>query len=161
MKIIKNVLIILLIAFVLIQFYPPEKNLSDSVPETDIIVMTDPPETVKTILKTSCYDCHSNTTNYPWYNAVVPVSYWLADHIKHGKEHLNFSEWGTYNTKKKAHKLEELTEEVKKREMPLNSYLWVHGDARLSDEQIKALTGWADALRLSYRSAATPQQERP
>lgn len=157
MKIVKKILLILLIAFVLIQFYPPEKNASGVIPETDIIVMVNPPAPVGNILKNSCYDCHSNTTNYPWYNSIVPVSYWLADHIEHGKEHLNFSVWGEYNAKKKAHKLEELTEEVKRHEMPLNTYLWMHADARLSDEQIKMLTDWANALRLNYQSAAKQQ----
>ena len=154
---VKNILIMLLIAFVLIQFYPPEKNQSGTIPETDIVMMTHPPEAVKNILETSCYDCHSNTTRYPWYNNIVPVSYWMADHIDHGKKHLNFSDWGTYNSKKKAHKLEEVIEEVKAHEMPLKSYLWMHDEAKLSEEQIKTLTEWADRLRLSYRSEAQPQ----
>lgn len=157
MKTVKNLLIILLIAFVLLQFYRPEQNDSGVVPDTDMIVMTDPPAPVRHILKTSCYDCHSNTTEYPWYNAVFPVSYWLADHIKHGKEHLNFSAWGEYNARRKAHKLEELIEEVKQHKMPLDSYLWMHGDTRLSEEEIQTLTDWAEELRLSYRSASTPQ----
>ena len=157
MKLVKKILIVLLIALVLLQFYPPEKNASGVIPETDLIVMAQPPGPVGDILKNSCYDCHSNTTNYPWYNNIVPVSYWLADHIEHGKEHLNFSVWGEYDAKKKAHKLEELIEEVKQHEMPLNSYLWMHSEAKLSEEQMETLIRWADALRLSYQSTGTPQ----
>ena len=154
MRTVKNILIILLIGFVLMQFYRPDKNESDAIPETDIIVMTHPPEAVSAILKTSCYDCHSNHTEYPWYNNVAPVSYWLADHIDHGKGHLNFSEWGAYNAKRKAHKLEEVTEMVEKNEMPLDSYVWLHGEAKLSPEQAKTLTEWANTLRLTYLSEA-------
>ena len=154
MKIVKNILIVLLIAFVLLQFYRPEKNASGIIPETDIIVMTHPPDAVGGMLKTACYDCHSNTTKYPWYNAVVPVSHWIAGHIEHGKEHLNFSAWGDYDAKEKAHKLEELIEEVKKHEMPLDSYVWMHSEARLSDAQIKTLVNWADQLRTRYQSGA-------
>ena len=157
MKIVKKILLILLIAFVLIQFYPPEQNDSGIVPDTDLIVMTNPPAAVGNLLKTSCYDCHSNTTDYPWYNNIVPVSYWIAGHIKHGKGHLNFSEWGTYKDEKKDHKLEELTEEVKQHKMPLNSYLWMHREAGLSDEEIKTLTDWANALRLKYQSTSKLQ----
>ncbi len=157
MKIVKKILVVLLIAFVLMQFYRPDKNESTEVPDTDIIVMTSPPEAVKNILKTSCYDCHSNNTVYPWYNTIAPVSYWLDDHVEHGKGHLDFSEWGTYSAKKKAHKLEELIEMVKADEMPLNSYLWMHGDAKLSEDQVKTLVDWADKLRISYQSEAKLQ----
>ncbi|NAS30321.1 cytochrome C [Flavobacteriaceae bacterium R38] len=148
---IKTTLIILLVVFVVMQFIRPEKNISDVVPATDLIVVTKPPKEVQDILKTSCYDCHSNNTNYPWYSNVAPISYWISDHIKHGKGNLNFSEWDTYSVKKKAHKLEELTEEVEKHEMPLESYLRIHKDAKLSNEQIETLTNWANNLRFIHQ----------
>jgi hypothetical protein len=74
----------------------------------------------------------------------------LADHIEEGKEHLNFSDWENYDSKKKDHKLEEVIEEVKEGEMPLNEYTWTHADAKLSDEQISALLAWADEARAKY-----------
>ncbi|NER11966.1 cytochrome C [Leptobacterium flavescens] len=154
MKIVKKILVLLLIVLVIMQFIRPEKNTSDTVPATDFITMTNPSEEIKGILKTACYDCHSNNTVYPWYNNIAPVSYWLADHVKDGKKHLNFSDWGNYDQKRKAHKLEELVEEVKEHKMPLNSYLWMHKDAKLDDAQIEALTSWAQDLRFVYQLKA-------
>ena len=81
------------------------------------------------MLKSSCYDCHSNHTKYPWYNNVTPVSWWIASHISEVKEELNFSEWENYTLKKKKHKLKEIIEETGEGEMPLRSYLWTHVEA--------------------------------
>ncbi len=150
MKNLKKILLILFIAFVIAQFYPPKKNEMTTIPETDFITITNPPQNVQNILKMSCYDCHSNTTNYPWYNHIVPVSYWLVSHVDEGKEHLNFSLWGDYSSKQKAHKLEEIIEEVKQKHMPLNSYLWMHADAKLTDKHIKTITDWATPLQVIY-----------
>ena len=55
------------------------------------IAETNPSEEVLKVLKESCFDCHSNKTNYPWYNNITPVNFWLAAHVKDGKKHLNFS----------------------------------------------------------------------
>lgn len=140
----KKVLLILLIVFVLMQFFQPDKNVSETIPDTDFIVMNQPPEAVATILKTSCYDCHSNNTHYPWYNKVAPVSYILANHVNDGKKHLNFSEWGNYNIRQKAHALDEIIEEVEHRKMPMTSYISMHEEAAMSNEEIATLTEYLD-----------------
>lgn len=150
-KVIKRVLLLLLVVFIGMQFFRPEKNVSDIVPATDFITVTNPPAEIESMLRTSCYDCHSNNTVYPWYSNLAPVSYWLDEHIMNGKRHLNFSQWETYTPKKKAHKLEELVEEVEKHAMPLDSYLWIHKDAELSGDQIKQLTDWANDVRFIYQ----------
>ena len=151
-KWIKRILLVLLLAFIVMQFIRPDRNISDVVLDSDLVKVTNTPDEIQTILKTSCYDCHSNNTAYPWYSNIAPVSYWLDDHIEHGKGHLDFSQWSTYSAKKKAHKLEELIEEVKEHKMPLDSYLWIHKDAKLSEDQITQLTNWAQNLRTIYQS---------
>ncbi|MEP2026185.1 heme-binding domain-containing protein, partial [Reichenbachiella sp.] len=98
------------------------------------------------IIKTSCYDCHSYHTKYPWYTNVAPLSWWIGDHIEEGREHFNLSEWGAYSEKKALHKLEEFYEEVEEGEMPLTSYTLIHGEASLSDEQVKKLVTWVKSL---------------
>ena len=150
MKIVKKIAIVLLVVLIGMQFYRPEKNVSEGDYVAAFETETQPSPEVKEILKTACYDCHSANTEYPWYNNIAPVSYWLADHIEEGKEHLNFSDWESYDSKKKDHKLEEVIEEVKEGEMPLNEYTWTHADAKLSDEQISALLAWADEARAKY-----------
>src|SRR6056297_1134209 len=124
MKILKKVLIGLLVLFIAIQFYRPEKNISKENDTVAFMQETNPSKEVRTILKTTCFDCHSNNTVYPWYDNIAPISFWLADHIEEGKSELNFSEWASYSDKKKDHKLEELYEETEKRAMPLKEYTW-------------------------------------
>lgn len=154
MKIIKKILLALLLVFLAMQFYRPQKNVSDTVPATDLLLVEQPPAELAGIFKAACYDCHSNNTKYPWYNHIAPVSFLLADHVKEGKKHLNFSEWESYSAKKKAHKMEECIEEVKERHMPMESYVWMHPEAKLTDAQIAMLTEWAGTLQLKYELAA-------
>jgi len=150
MKIAKKIAIVLLVVLVGMQFYRPEKNVATGDYVAAFETETNPTPEAKAILKTACYDCHSANTEYPWYNNIAPVSYWLADHIEDGKKHLNFSDWENYDAKKKDHKLEELIEEVKEGEMPLKEYTWTHGDAKLTQEQINALVSWAKDARANY-----------
>ncbi len=113
---------------------------------------------VKIILKTACLDCHRDFTRYPWYNSVTPVNYWMADHVEHGKEELNFSKWNDYSDKRKDHKLEEIAEEVKERKMPIESYTLTHGDAKLTEAQINEVVNWVNQARLKYAFREQPQQ---
>ena len=158
MKIFKKILWGLLILVVLAQFFGPEKNEGDLASLEPFLTETNPPEDVKLILKESCYDCHSNVTEYPWYHNITPVNYWMADHVKHGKGHLNFSVWNEYSVKKKEHKLEELIEEVEEGKMPLPSYTWTHDEANLSETQIETLNSWAKQLRVQYQEELVAEE---
>ncbi len=151
MKILKKIAIVLLLVFIVSQFFGPEKNEGELTSLVPFINETNPPEEVHKILETACFDCHSNVTRYPWYNKITPVNYWMADHIKVGKKKLNFSKWNEYSLKRKEHKFEELYEELEEKHMPLNSYTWTHGDANLTDEQIKAVVSWAKEMQQNYK----------
>lgn len=155
MKIVKKIGYFLVFAFIIAQFFGPEKNEGDLASVATFISETNPPADVKKILETTCYDCHSNKTNYPWYNNITPVNYWLADHVKDGKKHLNFSNWSAYSLKKKEHKMDELYEEVEKGEMPLDSYTWTHGNANLTPEQINAVVSWGKKVQTDYKQQMT------
>ncbi len=134
--------------FVIIQFFRIDKTNPVVVQQNDFISVTNPPDDIKQILKTSCYDCHSYESTYPWYTNVAPISWWVKQHINEGREELNFSEWGTFSEKRKKHKLEEVYEEVDEEEMPLKSYLIVHHDAKLTVEQKNDLVAWFKAEHL-------------
>lgn len=151
MKVLKKILLALLVILIAMQFYIPEKNSAETDLKTVFLTETNPSKEVQKILTTSCYDCHSNTTAYPWYNNIAPISYWLADHVKDGKKHLNFSDWENYSLKKKDHKLEEVIETVESGEMPLNEYTWTHGEANLTDAQKQALITWVKDTRALYQ----------
>lgn len=157
MKLGKKIAWALLLVFVGMQFIRPEKNQDSTDHLSAFLSETNPPAEVRELLKTSCYDCHSNQTEYPWYNAVAPVSYWLADHVNEGKEHLNFSAWNTYDAKRRDHKLEEVVEMVEEGEMPLNEYTWTHEGARLTEAQRKAITEWAEKTRALYSLGGQPE----
>lgn len=150
MKIIKKILIALLVVFIIMQFFGPEKNEGSLTSIDAFIEDTNPPNDVLGIMKNACFDCHSDVTRYPWYNNITPVNYWMADHVEHGKKHFDVSDWNSYSVKKKDHKIDELIEMVEDKEMPLPSYTWTHGDANLSDDQINSVISWAKEVRASY-----------
>ncbi len=151
MKILKKIGYILLFAFVIAQFFGPEKNEGNLESVAVFIAETNPPEDVQKILETTCYDCHSSKTAYPWYNNITPVNYWLAEHVKDGKKHFNFSKWSTYSLKKKEHKMDELHEEVAEKKMPLDSYTWTHSEANLTQDQIDAVVTWGKKVQANYK----------
>lgn len=107
----------------------------------------DGPAEVEAILRRSCYDCHSNETKWPWYAKAGPGSWLTVYDVNEGREHLNFSEWGTMTPKGKAHAAEEAGEEVAEGEMPLTPYLRLHKDARLSAEDKVALQAWVESVK--------------
>jgi len=135
MKILKIIVLVLLVAFVGIQFIPTERNQSDLVPKTDFLVVNNTPEDIGKLLEVSCYDCHSNNTKYPWYNKIQPVAWFLEDHIKDGKKELNFSEWDEYSNRRKNSKLKSIISQIRDDEMPLFSYPLLHRDAVYSDSE--------------------------
>lgn len=135
--------LVLLLAFGLLQFYPrPEKNISTVEAKNSIEKLFTIPDSVLTILKTACYDCHSNNTHYPWYSNIQPVALFLNKHIVEGKKELNFDEFGTYTTRRQQSKLKAIASQVRDREMPLRSYQIMHRQARLSAEKRILITYW-------------------
>ena len=136
-----------MIAFIVIQFFRPEKNVSAQTSSNDITLLYPIPGDVKTILNKACNDCHSNNTKYPWYSQIQPVAWWLDDHVKEGKKHLNFSEYASYRLRKQYHKMEEVQETVEENFMPLESYTWVHKDAVLTKEEKDKIITWSRAIR--------------
>lgn len=153
---IKKILIALAIVLVLIQFVRPEKNLSGENQHNISTKYNVPPE-VATLLEGACNDCHSNTTEYPWYANVQPLAWWLANHVEEGKEHLNFSTFTSRRVAVQQHKLEEIVEMVKEHEMPMPSYTWfgLHPEAKLTQEQRQTLTLWAQS-QMAINSARFP-----
>ena len=121
----KKWFIILLVLFIIIQFFRPAKNIAadETAYTNDISTVYIVPDSIHRLLKSSCYDCHSNNTVYPWYDKVQPVAWWLQYHVNHGKRGLNFSEFWSYTAKRKVNKLKSISEEIKSDDMPLSSYL--------------------------------------
>ena len=144
---VKKIVLGLAAVLLVIQFIRPAKNVSQGLSTNDVaVVYPDMPKEIHVLLQKKCYDCHSNNTNYPWYSNLQPVAWWLADHVEEGKEHLNFSEFATYEKKKADHKLEELVEEVAEGEMPLKSYTLIHREAVVTPEELTLIRNWVSSM---------------
>ncbi len=148
---VKKIIVGIGVIFVLMQFIRIDKTVPDYNQSDDIIVAANPSKEVATVLKTACYDCHSFESKYPWYSNIAPVSFFLKKHINEGREELNFSIWSTYSLKRKVHKLEEMKEMVSEGEMPLDSYLIMHSEAKLSDASKEKLLDWVDKMHKSEK----------
>lgn len=142
MKLAKKILIVIVIAFVAIQFVRPDRNINSQASLSDISGVVSVPDPVKVILENACYDCHSNNTRYPWYANIQPTGWWLAGHIKEAKGDLNFSEFGGYEQRKQLGKLEGIAAVVEEDIMPLRSYKLMHKNARLSQDEKNLLIDW-------------------
>ena len=133
-----------------IQFIRPAKNLGAAEGPQDVAARVAVPAEVRRLLADACYNCHSDRTAYPWYADVEPVGWWLADHVKEGKAHLNFSRFAAYPATRAGRKLDSLAELVDKQGMPLASYTWLHSEARLATAQRALIVNWAQAARSQF-----------
>ena len=138
---------VIVVAVVLaIQFIPVERNVS-TVPAGQSFERTEKvPANVAAILKVSCYDCHSNNSRYPWYSELQPGAWFMAQHIKKGRDELNFDEFNNYSKRRKKAKIKSIISQIEKDEMPLKSYRMMHGNARLSADEKKELLDFFNTI---------------
>ena len=126
-----------------IQFVRPARTNPPTDPTATLPARVHVPTDVGAILGRACRDCHSNETKWPWYSNVAPVSWFVIDHVNHGRSHFNYSEWAKYSPADASALLKNACELTRKGAMPMNSYLWMHGGARVSAADVDALCGWA------------------
>ncbi|MCB0707540.1 MAG: heme-binding domain-containing protein [Saprospiraceae bacterium] len=146
-KLVRRILLGLLAALVIIQLIPVDRSIPELDGREDLFSIVPASAEIATLVKESCYDCHSYKSEYPWYSKVAPVSWWIQNHINEGRRHLNFSVWGSYPEKKADHKLEECVDELKEGKMPLPSFVRMHPEADLTDTQRADLVAWFGSLR--------------
>lgn len=147
MRLTKKIGLIFLLVLIACQFIQPARNKSGQVLTTDISKVIPVSAEVDALLKTACFDCHSNNTNYPWYAYVQPLGWILNNHIKKGKTELNFSEFGSYTIRRQQSKLKSITDQLNDNVMPLASYTWIHKKARLSTDEKMLIINWATKAR--------------
>ncbi len=132
----KKILIGVAGVLIVVQFIPVDR--SNPPAEGEIMESTE----LKTILKRSCYDCHSNETVWPWYSYVAPVSWLVADDVHEGRKHLNFSNWQNIEVRKVSKAKQEIWEMVSEGEMPLGKYVLLHPEAKLSEKDKQIIKDW-------------------
>lgn len=155
----KKIGIILLVALIAIQFFRPPVNKGSQDQPDDISKIYPMPSDVQNTLQVACYNCHSNNTDYPWYYNIQPVAWFMSSHINEGKHHLNFNEFKSYDVFEQASKLKHISSAVTKGWMPIDSYKWMHSEARLSEQQSKAVADWATGLRDKILADMSPEQK--
>lgn len=146
-------LAVLAAVLLLIQLVPVSRD-NPPVEET-----VEAPAEVLTVLRRSCFDCHSHETDWPWYSYVAPVSWLVADDVHHGREHLNFTTWNRYPADERADLFEEIGEEVGEGAMPLPLYLRVHSEARLSAAERALILDWAAGGEAAAEAAGEALEE--
>jgi hypothetical protein len=142
----RKIMLVLLAALIIIQFIHPKRNKAEGIQPNYIGNVFAIPADVKTILAKACNDCHSNNTRYLWYSNFQPVHWWHNKHIINGKKGINFDEYTHKSLRYQYHKMEETIEMIKEGKMPLNSYTWMHKDARLTEEEKNKIISWANAV---------------
>jgi len=139
------ILLLFLVVFIGAQFHRPDRSNPPSTPAASLTAKA-PPE-VNAILDRGCRDCHSNETRWPWYTNVSPVSWLVADHVHHGREHFNYSEWTAIDEDEQDKLLGGMCSLAERGRMPLPSYLLIHRDAKLSPADVKTLCAWSEKMR--------------
>lgn len=146
-KITKWLAIIVACLFILLQLKRPARTNPVSEGSQSIEAHVQMTPQVKEILDRSCRDCHSNNTKWPWYTNFAPVSWFIVDDVNQGRERLNLSEWGRMDRDRQDKKLRQICDEVEDSAMPLPSYLRMHPNAKLSEQDKKTLCDWTAAER--------------
>ena len=137
MKIFKIALILMAVILIAIQFIPVNKT------NPPVTTELNAPVEIMSVFKKSCYDCHSNETEWPWYSFVAPVSWIVSGDVKDGRLHLNFSQWGKFSRKDIVKMKEEIWEEIERGKMPLGKYIFMHPEAELDQKETDLIKEWA------------------
>jgi len=103
----------------------------------------DGPPDVERVLRQSCYDCHSNETEWSWTAWVAPMSWLVVRDVHRARDEFNLSEWDRLDADDRGELPGEMVEKVEDGEMPLPPYLLVHPEARVSQADLAVLRAWA------------------
>ena len=149
-----------LIVFLVIQFLHPIAADPPRTSGVSLFATNAPPAEVAQLLRAACYNCHADDTQWPWYAKIAPVSWWLTDHVNHGRRRMNFSDWPQDDSRRAARRWRSIASVVESSEMPLPSYTWMHPEARLSAAQRSRIVDWArneaDRLQPSNSEKESP-----
>lgn len=140
----KKVLVGILVILVVIQFFQIDKEVPDYDRSQSFEVVEQQNDNMA-ILVDACYDCHSYETEFPWYTYVQPVAWWIRGHTRGGRNKLNFSEWGKLSQQDREHSFHEMAEVIIQGKMPPKSFVNMHPEAEISEENRTSLIHWLRA----------------
>ncbi len=129
-----------------IQFYRPHKKIPQK-DEKDFLVYENAPKQIETLFKKACYDCHSNHTDYQWYDNIAPFSWIVDKNIKRAKLSLNFSKWGDFEPWQRRVFLQGgIVYDINIDRMPPKRYLRFHHEAIFDDRAKEQIENWIKTL---------------
>lgn len=154
-KAVLSVALVLVAAFVVIQFIPgpPRDNPPVTAP-------AEFPPKVEAIVSAACMDCHSNETKWPWYSKVAPTSWYVARDVQRARAVLNFSEWGDIPPERRYLLLQAMWNNVVESDMPHKPYALMHPAVELSIAERKIVGDWLNE-RLEVLEQASVNGDRP
>ena len=141
-RIAKGAGLLLLMVLTVSQLVRPARTNPTTDPARTLFHIRPVPAHVASALDRACRDCHSNDTRWPWYSNVAPVSWFVIDHVNHGRSHFNYSDWSRYDAEEGRRLLATACRLAREQEMPLASYTWMHRQATLSPADVDALCAW-------------------
>ena len=143
----KKIFYFLLVVFAIIQLFQPDRNNSTENLKSELTNLYKLPDSIENLLSTTCYDCHSNNTDYPFVINIQPFGWYMESKVTKGKKHLNFSEFGNYKKEEAIEKLEDIDLAMQNNRMPLQAYRWYNSESNLTDEQRATISAWAKQLK--------------
>ena len=132
--------------FLLIQVYRPQRTRTDEITKDHITKAIDVPGNVQSIFKRSCYNCHSEQTDWPWYSNIAPVSWLVISDVTGARAKMNLSQFGKYTKDKQSRELSKICDMITNKDMPPAKYTMIHSDAVLTQEDKDMLCNWANAV---------------
>ena len=142
MTLVKGIGCAAIIGAIGIQFVRPARTNPATVASRTLFATAAVPAAAADVLRRACRDCHSNDTRWPWYSGIAPVSWFVIDHVDHGRSHFNYSDWARYDREDTARLIKNSCKFARERTMPLPSYMRMHPEARLSPQDVEALCMW-------------------
>jgi len=130
-------------------------------PDNSQVILRDAqidPETLA-LVQRACQNCHSQQTVWPWYSRVAPASWLLERDVQQARLHMNLSRWQNYSPDERLGLLSEIGSAVRNREMPVQRYLLLHSEARLTDAERQQIYRWtrSERSRIGVRETGSLQ----
>lgn len=132
----KQLILLTILILIGIQFIPVEIKNSSTVGRPI------GPQPVMDLLRRSCFDCHSNETDWPWYGEVAPFSWLVVHDVNRGRDKLNFSTWNNLSTHDQNRLTAEIWKQVKSGNMPPPMYVFGNQEGRVTTDHHRMLRDW-------------------
>ena len=134
----KQAAIVFIAVFAAAQLVRPERTNPTTDPSRTIQAQIGTAPALAAVLDRACGDCHSNSTVWPWYTQIAPLSWAMAYGVKEGRKAVNFSEWATYQPEVQRRLLVASCQDVKNGKMP-GPYTLLHPEMRLSSQDVETI----------------------